>query len=113
MDLQKIVGWAEPVYGNKLALKKKGNSAVKFVIPIRFSDGGTKDYKLTVNVSYTNPADISKIKIGMKEKEVKSLIDSPNTKEKDKPSKTEFWQYTNKAIITLVKGVVTDIKTLD
>ena len=109
-----INGWADYVWRvGYLSLKKVGDSFVEFLIPVRFPDGKAIDYKFNVNVRYINTADISQIKEGMKEKDVKKIIGSPDDKKKDKESDTETWYYTHNTTITLVKGIVTNIKKLD
>lgn len=45
----------------------------------------------------------------MKDKDVKNLIGSPESKTKDKETKTEIWHYTNNGDITLVDDKVTEV----
>lgn len=89
-------------------LKKKGLQQIKFLLPLRFEDGSTKDIKFDLTIKWTNLADINSIKIGMKDKEVKELIGKPENK--SKPQKgTVIWHYTNNANITFVDDKVTEI----
>ncbi len=108
-----INGWADHVYGDINTLFETGKSTVDFLIPVRFSDGKTTDYKLTVSIRYINTAPIEEIKVGMKDKDVKDILGSPNKKQKVKVTDTEYWQYTNNAMITLVKDKVTNIEMIN
>lgn len=104
-----INGWAEPLV-DSWQLKRGKNAFVEILIPIRFPDGKTKDYKFTFIADYKNPADVTKISVGMKDKEVKTIVGTPDKKEKNKDTKAEKWQYINNAIITFEKGIVTNVE---
>lgn len=105
--------WAIPAYANGLlSLKKLGGSSVSLLIPIRFMDNTTKDYKLMVNISYINTADVSTIKVGMKSKDVKKEIGNPDDK-KDVGDDIEEWIYQHNVKITISKKVVTNIEKLN
>lgn len=93
-------------------LKKTGLQTIDFLLPIRFSNGTTKDIKFHLEIRWTNTADLSQIKVGMKDKEVKQLVGTPESKTKNKETKTEIWHYTNNGDITLVDDKVTQIKKL-
>lgn len=90
-------------------LKKTGIQTIDFLLPVRFENGPTKDIKFHLEIVWTNTADLSQIKVGMKDKDVKNLIGSPESKTKDKETKTEIWHYTNNGDITLVDDKVTEV----
>ena len=104
-----INNWAAHIWGSKYDLPKNGEEIIDFLIPVRFSDGKTIDYKFKVLVRYINQANSSLVEIGMKEKEVKKLLGYPNKKENDKSSDVEKWYYTNNAVITFEKDAVINI----
>lgn len=80
-----------------------------FVLPIRYESGKTEDIKFQLKLTWTNTFDLSLIKVGMKDKDVKKNIGSPESKTKDKNSDTEIWHYTNNGDITLLDDKVTVI----
>lgn len=90
-------------------LKRNGTSVFDFVLPIRYESGKTEDIKFQLKLTWTNTSDLSLIKVGMKDKDVKKNIGSPESKTKDKNSDTEIWHYTNNGDITLVDDKVTVI----
>lgn len=94
------------------SLKKEGTKIFDFILPIRFEDGKTTDFKFKLLISWVNISDVSEIKVGMKSKEVKQIIGSPEYKEKIEKGH-EIWHYTNNAYITIIDGKVQDIKIID
>jgi hypothetical protein len=105
--------WAMPVYTHGiLKLEEENFCMVDFVLPIRFPDGKTKDYKLYVKVQYVNLADASQVIVGTKSKEVKKMMGSPDVIKKDKATKTEEWLYTNNVRIMIENGKVANIVDL-
>lgn len=93
------------------SLKKEGIKIFDFILPIRFEDGKTTDFKFKLLISWVNISDVSEIKVGMKSKEVKQTIGSPEYKEKIEKGH-EIWHYTNNAYITIIDGKVQDIKII-
>lgn len=91
-------------------LKETGIQTIDFLLPLRFADGSTDDIKFQLQLIWENTGDVSQVKEGMKEKEVKSLLGSPERKRKAKSYDTEVWYYTNNADITFTKGIVTSIE---
>lgn len=94
---------------NPYSLKKTGKFVFDFLLPVRFEDGKIKDIKFKLLMSWNNISDISKIKAGMKSKEVKQAIGSPEYKEKIEKGH-EIWHYTNNADITIIDEKVQAIK---
>ena len=92
-------------------LARLGTTSVEILLPIRFVDNTTKDYKIRVKVKYQNTADFSGVTIGTSEKYIKNNIGKPDYK-KDGEDGSEKWVYTNNAILTMKKGKVVDIKQL-
>lgn len=94
---------------NSYELKRKGTATFDFILPIKYEKGKTEDIKFQLKLTWTNTSDLSLIKAGMKDKEVKKLIGSPESKTKDKDNDIEIWHYTNNGDITLVDDKVTEI----
>lgn len=104
-----FVSWAKPPYNYQL-LKKAGRDFIQFNLPLRDEKGKTKDIKFNLEIKWVNTADLSLIQIGMKVKDIKKLIGSPEFKDKDKNEDKEVWHYTNNGNVIIVKGKVTDIE---
>ena len=104
--------WAMPVYTHGILKLEEKNCMVDFVLPVRFPDGKTKEYKLYVKVMYVNLADASQVTVGMKAKDVKKLMGDPNVINKNKAVKREDWLYSNNVRITIENGIVSTIVDL-
>lgn len=92
---------------DKDKIMKQGGMPVDLILPIRFNDGKTKDYKFKLHIYYYNPIDCSSITIGMKQADVKKLLGKPD--DTFKYGGTTVWYYASNAIIDFEKGVVTKI----
>lgn len=95
-----------PIYDTE---KVSGGEKASFsvVIPIRFEDGRVIDYNIHIDVLYMNMADYSGLRIGMKKKEVKEIMDIPN--KIISRDKQQIWVYTNNVQLILVNNKLTEI----
>ena len=96
---------------------KNGKETARFLIPVRFSNGDTRDYKLRiVAYPYKDPIDYSGIELGMKTSKVKKLIGKADHVYKGKvrdgffkTKDVETWQYYGSVTLEFVENVLTEI----
>lgn len=96
-------------------VRKKGGTEMEIIIPVRFGDTETIDYKFKLSVYYYNPVDCSQISEGMKTSEVKKILGKPDFMDLGtwgNPSNSD-WYYASSGIITMKKGVVTNIQLIN
>lgn len=102
--------YALAIHKEIVGLKKLGGTVVSILLPIRFADNTTKDYKFRILVKYINTTDLSNVKIGTSAKEIKKNIGKPDyIKEIKGQNNVEIWVYTNNAELTIEKGKVSNI----
>ena len=102
--------YALAIHKEIVGLKKLGGTVVSILLPIRFADNTTKDYKFRILVKYINTTDLSNVKIGTSAKEIKKNIGKPDYIKEIKGQKNvEIWVYTNNAELTKEKGKVSNI----
>ena len=105
--------WAMPVYTHGiLKIEEEDYCLATFTLPIRLPDGKTKDYRINAKVMYLNITDASQVKIGMKPKEVKKIMGTPNSIKKFKIKNKENWLYTNNVLIMIEDKKVVNIVDL-
>ena len=70
--------YALALHREVVGLKRLGVTVVSVLLPIRFADNTTKDYKFRIIVKYINISDFSNVKIGTSAKEIKKNIGKPD-----------------------------------
>lgn len=104
-----IVSHVRSPWTSSYNLKRKGDITFDFILPIKYENGKIEDIKFKLRLTWINTSDLSQLKIGMKDKDVKKEIGSPERKTKDKDNDKEIWHYTNNGDIIFVDGKVTEI----
>lgn len=95
-----------PLY-NIEKLKEGEKASFSVVIPVKFESGMTIDYRLHFDVIYKNEADYSSLKVGMKQAEVKAVMDKPNKTISN--GQQLIWIYTNNVTLKFMKNKLTEI----
>lgn len=96
-------------------VRGRGGNECHIVIPVRFADGNTIDYKFVLGIYHYNPVDCSQIKEGMKASQVKKIAGKPDDMDVDPwgtANTKAVWYYAGNKAITIDKGVVTAIRNL-
>lgn len=90
-----------------------GKRSIEFLIPIRFSNGSTRDYKMMViGYVYNDPVDYSGVQIGMKTSEVKALLGRRPDFVNSMKGKRKSWNYYGCVTIIFEKGLVAEINPI-
>ena len=88
-------------------IREEGGYECEIIIPIRYGEGKTVDYKFLIHIYYLNPVDCSGIEVGMKGKDVKKLIGAPDSI--FKLFGVQTWYYASNVTLEVEGGVVTKI----